>query len=168
MVVMMTSHAAPPPPQDRGPAVPFPPPLLWVFGLALGAVLQRVMPLPAVMPDAPWAVVGGLLLVVAGLALTYTGILTFRRFRTAVYPNRPAKRIVDVGVFAYSRNPMYTGFTIAYVGGVLLTGWLWALLLLPVVLTVLVTQVIHREERHLHARFPHAYAAYCRRVRRWC
>jgi protein-S-isoprenylcysteine O-methyltransferase Ste14 len=57
--------------------------------------------------------------------------------------------------------------TTFYVGGALLMHSLGALMLLPVVLRLLHVQVIVREERHLHAAFPEAYAAYCRRVRRW-
>ena len=163
----MSTSANPTPPVDRGPAVPFPPPLLFVGGLAIGVLLDLVLPLPAVIPDARWIAMIGFALVATGLACMITGILTFRSFRTAVYPNRPAKLVVDSGIYAYTRNPMYLGLTIAYVGGVFLTGMLWVLLLLPFVLTLLISQVIRREERHLSERFPEAYAAYCERVRRW-
>ncbi len=152
---------------DRGPAVPFPPPLPFVVGVAIGVLLDVVLPLPAVIPDARWVVVVGFALVVIGFGCTFTGMLTFKKFRTSVYPNRPASLVVDTGIYAYTRNPMYTGLTIAYLGGVLLTGMLWVLILLPVVLTVIVTQVIRREERHLRERFPAEYAAYCAKVGRW-
>lgn len=167
MLVRMPTSANPTPPKDRGPAVPFPPPLLFVGGLAIGVLLDLVFPLPSVIPDARWVVIAGLALVAIGLGLVFTGIITFKRLRTAVYPNRPATTLVDTGIYAYTRNPMYTGLTIAYLGGVLLTGLLWMLILLPIVLTLLVTQVIRREERYLRERFPEAYAAYCARVGRW-
>ena len=167
MLVGMSTDADPKPPKDRGPAVPFPPPLLFVGGIVIGVLLDLVMPLPAVIPDARWVVVVGFALVVLGVGFAITGILTFRKFRTAVLPHRPASVLVDTGIFAYTRNPMYTGLTVAYLGGVLLTGVLWVLILLPIVLTVLVTQVIRREERYLRTRFPEAYAAYCTRVGRW-
>lgn len=109
----------------------------------------------------------GLVLVLSGLALVYAGIVTFRRFRTAVYPNRPAKLVVDSGPFAYTRNPMYVGMTVFYAGMVLLLRSVWAVVFLPVVLGLLVRFVIRREERHLTQRFPEEYAAYCARVPRW-
>jgi len=152
---------------DLGPAVPFPPPLLFVGGVVIGVLLDLVLPLPAVIPDARWVVIVGLALVIVGLGCMVAGILTFKKFRTAVYPNRPASLVVDTGIYAYTRNPMYAGLTMAYLGGVFLTGVLWVGILLPVVLTLLITQVIRREERHLHERFPEAYAAYCARVGRW-
>lgn len=163
----MPTDASPKLPTDRGPAVPFPPPLLFVGGIALGILLDIAVPLPAVIPDAGWVVTIGFTLVAIGLACMFAGILTFRKFRTAVYPNRPAKLVVDSGIYARTRNPMYLGLTIAYLGGVLLTGVLWTLIVLPLVLALLITQVIRREERHLRERFPEAYAAYCATVRRW-
>ena len=167
MLVGMFTDAKPKPPIDRGPAVPFPPPLLFVGGLAAGILLDLALPLPAVIPDARWVVIVGFALVGLGLGFAITGILTFRKFRTAVLPHRAASVLVDTGIYAFTRNPMYTGLTVAYLGGVLLTGVLWVLILLPVVLTLLITQVIRREERYLGARFPEAYAEYCARVGRW-
>jgi protein-S-isoprenylcysteine O-methyltransferase Ste14 len=153
--------------QDRGPDVRFPPPLLFVAGLGVGVVLDRYGRVPSVVPENAATQIAAFLLIIVGLAIVYVGIITFRRARTAVYPNRPATVIVQHGVYGWTRNPMYVGMTTFYVGGALLMHSLGALMLLPVVLRLLHVQVIVREERHLHAAFPEAYAAYCRRVRRW-
>lgn len=152
---------------DLGPAVRFPPPLLFVAGLGGGVLLDTLLPPSFSATGGTVWEVAGLLCGLVGLAVVYTGITTFRRFRTAVYPNRPAKVLVDSGIYAYTRNPMYLGMTLFYAGGVMLLLSAGALLLLPVVLVLLYTQVIVREERHLRARFPEAYAEYCRKVRRW-
>lgn len=109
----------------------------------------------------------GLLLVVLGFGLVLIGVVTFRRARVSVHPNRPARSVVTYGVYAYTRNPMYTGLTVAYLGGVCLTASVWALVLLPLVLWLLLVLVIRKEEAHLHERFPAEYGAYCQRVRRW-
>jgi protein-S-isoprenylcysteine O-methyltransferase Ste14 len=153
--------------RDQGPGVKFPPPLVFVVGFALGALLTRVLPLgmPWTRSTLTLGVGGGLLMI--GVIVALTGVITFRRARVAVYPNRPASELVTHGLFRVSRNPMYLGMIIAYVGGVVVTGIMWALVLLPLVLVVLYATVIRREERHLHERFPDAYAAYCREVRRW-
>ena len=102
-----------------------------------------------------------------GIAVVFTGILTFRRARTAVYPNRPASRIVQHGIYARTRNPMYVGLTLLYVGMTLAFVSTGAVLLLPLVLLALRRYVIAREERYLQAAFPDEYAAYCARVGRW-
>jgi protein-S-isoprenylcysteine O-methyltransferase Ste14 len=153
--------------KDLGPAVKFPPPALFVGGLGVGVLLDRFGRVPSLIPDSMVLQAIGVVLAVAGLTLVYTGILTFRKFRTAIYPNRPAKLVVDGGVYAYTRNPMYVGMTVFYIGGVLVLHSLGAFALLPVVLVVLYTQVIVREERHLREKFPAEYTAYCNRVRRW-
>ena len=159
----MTYDAQP----DLGPAVRFPPPALFVAGLGAGVVIDRFIP-AGWMPSGHrlWEVIG-VALGVVGLAVVYTGIISFRRHRTAVYPNRPASTLVATGVYAYTRNPMYVGMTTFYVGGVLLLHSPGALLLLPIVLRLLFVHVVQREEAHLQHAFPAEYARYCAGVRRW-
>ncbi len=153
--------------KDLGPAVKFPPPALFVAGLGAGVVIDRFLPPGWVLPDHHLLAVLGVVLGVTGLAVVYAGILTFRRHRTAVYPNRPAKMVVSGGLYAHTRNPMYVGMSAFYLGGVLLLHSLGALLLLPVVWRVLIVHVVRREEAHLQRAFPEEYARYCATVRRW-
>ncbi len=152
---------------DRGPAVAFPPPLLFVAAFGVGLLLSWSMPVAFPWAPARWTAPVALLLVVHGVGLALVGVLTFRRARTAIYPNRPASTLVTHGIFARTRNPMYTGMIIAYLGGVIGTGSVWALLMLPAVLAVMMRFVISREERYLRAAFPVEYPAYCERVGRW-
>jgi protein-S-isoprenylcysteine O-methyltransferase Ste14 len=94
-------------------------------------------------------------------------MLTFRRARTAILPTRPASQLVDGGPYRFTRNPMYTGLTTAYVGAAALLDSVWPLLLLPLVLAALVRLVVRREEAYLRGAFGAEYAAYQARVRRW-
>jgi len=157
------SAAAP----DRGPNVSFPPPLPFVAGFGIGALLERYLALPMQLPNSMTATVLGLCMFVGGLALIATGMMTFRRHRTAIYPNRPARNLVTTGVYARTRNPMYVGLAAAYLGGVAMTSLFWPLLLLPVVLSLVFALVIRREEQHLLEKFPDEYVDYTGRVRRW-
>ncbi|MES2522314.1 MAG: isoprenylcysteine carboxylmethyltransferase family protein [Gemmatimonadota bacterium] len=153
---------------DRGPAVPFPPPIVYVLGFGLGALLERWAPLPVRLPTHSWwALNAGLGLMVVGLIVLYTGIMTFRRADTPVYPHSPARLVVSHGIYAHTRNPMYLGLATFYLGGVMATGMLWPLLLFPLVIFVVRTQVIAREERHLTEKFGDDYRDYATRVRRW-
>lgn len=155
------------PSTDRGPGITFPPPFIFIIAMFIGSVLQRVVPLPLPIGNARVATLAGVTLIVIGVALALTGILTFRRFRTAIIPHKPATQIVDAGVYAHTRNPMYSGLTIAYVGFALWIATWWLLLLLPIVLAIIITKVIRREEQYLMRAFPTDYADYCSRVRRW-
>jgi len=152
---------------DRGPAVRFPPPLPYVVAFGVGALLERYAPLPITLLDVPWLGWVGLALMAAGLITLATGMLTFRNARTPIYPNAPATTIVTHGIYRVTRNPMYVGLATLYLGGVAATAMVWPLLLLPPVIALIYTQVIRREERHLHRAFPEEYGAYTRRVRRW-
>jgi protein-S-isoprenylcysteine O-methyltransferase Ste14 len=150
------------------PGVRFPPPFLFVGGFLSGWWLSRKVPLPLLPGSAEQAgSIAGLVIGALGLALMLWGLATFRSYRTGIIPNHPATRIVRTGPYRVTRNPMYTGMTLAYVGGVLLLADAWPLLLLPIVLFLLVRLVIAREERYLASAFPDDYDAYCRQVRRW-
>ncbi len=151
----------------KSPGVHFPPPLLYVLGFALAWLLHRRWPLPLVQERSTLTVTGGWLLITAGLVLLAAGLITFVRHRTGIYPNQPAKMIVQSGPYRFTRNPMYLALTMSYLGIALLTNLLWALLLLPFVMLVLQVAVIQREERYLQEAFGTAYQEYCQRVRRW-
>lgn len=152
----------------RHPGVRVPPPLLFVAGLLVAWALDRgvrSLPLPGLGPAASAPL--GATLVLLGLAVVAWGIATFRRARTAIIPVRAASRLVASGPYRFTRNPMYTGFTIVYLGIAALMRSAWPLLLLPPVLAALVRLVIAREERYLSAAFGAEYDAYRARVRRW-
>jgi protein-S-isoprenylcysteine O-methyltransferase Ste14 len=57
--------------------------------------------------------------------------------------------------------------TLLYAGIASIVNSLWAMLLLPVVLTVITRGVIEREERYLERKFGDEYVSYKKRVRRW-
>jgi protein-S-isoprenylcysteine O-methyltransferase Ste14 len=162
------SHPSPVlPGRDLGPGVFFPPPFLFVLGFSAGGALSRLWPIAAPWGSAPWIEGVGLALIVLGLTAMFTGIVTFRLAHVTVMPNRPAAQLVTRGIYAYTRNPMYVGLTALYLGGVIVTSYVWALFILPLVLVVLYQRVIRREERYLSGRFPVEYAAYRAEVRRW-
>jgi protein-S-isoprenylcysteine O-methyltransferase Ste14 len=106
-------------------------------------------------------------MVALGLATTLWGIATFANARTAIIPNQPASRLVSSGPYRYTRNPMYLGLSVAYLGGTLIVNSVWPLVVFPIVLGMLHSFVIAREERYLAAAFGAEYDAYRQRVRRW-
>ena len=109
----------------------------------------------------------GMTLLMAGLALTFWGMLTFTLARTPVLPMKPARLVVTHGPYRFTRNPMYVGLTTAYLGLSAMLNHAWPVVLLPVVLIVLTRFVIEREEAHLATRFGDEYERYRGRVRRW-
>lgn len=150
------------------PGVPVPPPLLFVFGFLLGLLADGVVPVRLLgSARREIAVIGGWGAIAAGLLVMCWGLATFLRSRTAVMPHLPASRLVTSGPYRFSRNPMYVGLTLTYVGLALLIDTAWPLFVLPVVLSLLMVLVVRREERYLERAFGEAYRSYRQRVRRW-
>ena len=156
--------------KPNGPGVKFPPPLLFVGGLFIAWLLESrvysltLFPLGAVTPAARSA---GYTLVLGGAAIAVWGMITFARAHTAIIPNNPASSLVETGPYRFTRNPMYTGMTVAYLGGILLLNTWWAVFFLPIALVLLFRFVVRREERYLSAEFGTAYDDYRKRVKRW-
>ena len=89
------------------------------------------------------------------------------RANTRPEPSEPTATIVTYGPFRYSRNPIYLGFTLFYLGLALWRRSLPTLVLLPAVILLLRRGVIRREEAYLTRRFGPLYTDYQARVRRW-
>lgn len=147
--------------------VNFPPPFYFVLGFLAGWLLHRLVPLRVPASESASMNTAGWILIVASVVLLIWAQITFLRHRTTVIPNRPASTMVTSGPYAYSRNPMYVSLTTLYLGLSLLTGMLWPIILLPLVLILLTALVIRREERYLDSAFGADYAAFRKRVRRW-
>lgn len=151
----------------QSPGVRLPPPLLFVGGLVVGWLLGRFVRALPMAADGRGLDAAGTVFVVLGVGLAAWGMITFRRARTAIVPMHPASRIVDTGPYRFTRNPMYTGLTLVYVGVSLYMNSVWPLLALPIVLALLIRLVVRREEAYLRSAFPDEYVAYQARVRRW-
>ena len=145
-----------------------PPPLLFVLPFVVGSKLERLIPMSARLGGAATALhVVGWALVVLGLTVMASAIGLFARRRTTIIPHGRASSLVSAGPFGWSRNPMYVGSTILYLGACAVTGTVWPLALLPVPLLLLQLVVIPMEERSMAEVFGADYAAYADRVRRW-
>ncbi len=142
------------------------PPVLWVLLVTAGIGLDFLVPLPFMPAGFPAAWVGGGVWL-AGFALAVLAIRQFRRAGTEVQPHTPTAVIVDTGVFAFSRNPIYVGAHIGTVGVAIALDSLWILSTLVPFYLVIRYGVVAREEAYLERRFGDAYLAYKARVRRW-
>lgn len=150
-----------------GANVRFPPPLIYVAGLLLSIAAERLVKLPNLGLAPVSRNLAGGVLDALGFLVMFAGAGLFMRRRTAILPFKPATSLVTSGILGWTRNPMYLGMAIFYVGLAVILNSLVALILLPVVLTVVQTQVIAREEAYLERAFGNDYLTYKSRVRRW-
>jgi protein-S-isoprenylcysteine O-methyltransferase Ste14 len=109
----------------------------------------------------------GFLAMAAAAVLVVGAAWFFLRHRTTLAPSGRAVALIVDGPFRVSRNPIYLGLALLYLGVTLATGSAWPLLLLPLPLWVIDQRIIPFEEGTLDAIFGDAYRAYQRRVRRW-
>ena len=78
-----------------------------------------------------------------------------------------ANSLVDTGMFAHSRNPLYVANLLFFLGlAIVHNGWAMYLIVLPFFM-VAYCCIVAAEEEYLHGRFGEAYEDYCRRVPRW-
>lgn len=99
-----------------------------------------------------------------GYALAFIGIGLFIQGWRQVHRARKEDRLVTDGLYAYVRNPQYTGLFIALFGeGVVHWPTLFSVGLFPVIVLVYVW-LAYREEAQMIDRFGDAYRAYRRQV----
>ena len=93
------------------------PPLIFLGFLVVATVLQAVVPLPLLgvcheITRDP----AGALLAVSGFVLVGMGTRRFIAAGTNIPPNLPTTALVVDGIYGRTRNPLYLGSTLVYLG----------------------------------------------------
>lgn len=145
--------------------VHLPPPLIYTVIFLAGLGLHAVAPLPAM----PGSLIGiaGMVLTIAGLLLGVWSIGLFRKEQTSVIPIRPSTTLVIRGPYRWTRNPMYVGLALVYLGVALSIRRVGPLLLFPLLILTVQRYVIRKEEQYLEHRFGGEFRRYAASVRRW-
>ena len=150
------------------PRIKFPPPLAFIGTLLAGWALEGWIGYPAI-PLIPYGVLHtfGMVALVLGAAIILTAQGLFLRSRTDSRPWKADSNLIIDGVYRWSRNPMYLGMALVYLGITMLNDSGTQLCLLVPLLFVIQREVIEPEEAYLAARFGEEYLDYKARVRRW-
>lgn len=144
-----------------------PPPLVALLAAVLMWWLRGFYPLSLLAGGTGRTL--AMLSVTAGLMIAAVGITAFRKAKTTVDPLHPGKAsaIVDSGIFAYTRNPMYLGMTLVLLGVCFHLAELTAFLILALFIRFISRYQIQPEERILLEKFGEPYQAYLDKVPRW-
>ena len=144
-------------------------PVPWVFVLSYltGVVLEAFFPSHAKIPGPSTVMIAGGVLFALGAIIAGWGLFLFRKSRTTTVPGRLSSKLVTWGPYRFSRNPMYVGLTLAYVGEAGILKQLWPLPFLALTLAYLHWVVIPVEEARLTQAFGAQYEQYRTEVRRW-
>lgn len=141
-----------------------------VFGLPFLAAIALQWLVPLTLPRGdltPLTIAGGVLLIVAGLALVILARQAFARRGQPTAPGQPTSTLVTTGVFAVSRNPLYLGGVCVLAGLALVVNLIWVLVLLPPAIIACHILLIAPEERYLAAKFGAQFRTYAATVPRW-
>ena len=142
-------------------------PVPWVYVLTYiaGVGLEMARPLEILKNRTPF--VAGIVIFAAGAVIAGWSWLIFHRARTTTVPGEVSAELVMRGPYRISRNPMYAGLAIAYLGEAGILNQAWPITLLPFTLAYINSIVIPLEETRLKEAFQDEYECYRKRVRRW-
>jgi protein-S-isoprenylcysteine O-methyltransferase Ste14 len=108
----------------------------------------------------------GVFFCLLGLALVFYSLISFKKsFRVGIDVN-VKEGLITTGVFAISRNPMYTSFAFILIGQFLIFPS-WILLVYIIAAIWLFQRQILLEEDFLRKHYGKEYLEYCKRVRRY-
>ena len=143
------------------------PPLLFLGALLLGFVLDHVLPLTFPLPrtDAHRIIAGAS--IVLGVAIFAAAVRNFAGAGTPVQGSRATRVLVTSGIHGWSRNPIYVGMFLVYIGIGIGVRSPWIVILTLPLAIIIRYGVVAREEAYLERRFGDTYRGYKARVRRW-
>ncbi len=144
-----------------------PPIAVFLLVLLLMYVLKGLIPsFTVTVPFVKLVVIG---LTLLSVYIGFAGVYEFRKVKTTVNPVKPenASTVVNTGVFAYTRNPMYVALLLLIIALGLWWQHLSVILCGALFVSYMNRYQIKPEEQVLERLFGEEYLKYKNRVRRW-
>ena len=108
----------------------------------------------------------GIILMLLGLVLRWTAILTLRRYFTVDVSILPGHQIVKKGIYKYIRHPSYAGSLLSFLGlGLAFSNWLSTIIIFIPILTAFIYRM-QVEEKALIQAFGEEYLDYSNTTKR--
>lgn len=149
------------------PGVYVPPPLFYVAVFFLSLFLQKVDPVNDAFFQSAQAKIAGMFLIITALVFLIPALTRFIQSKNTLVTIKPANSLQTSGIYRKTRNPMYVGLLLLYTGIAFLKGDWWTIMLIPVVIIIVQSFVIRKEEAYLTRAFGNTYLEYRKKVRRW-
>lgn len=109
----------------------------------------------------------GVLLAIAGLAITVFHNQLFKKEQTNIYTFARPDKLVKKGFFRYTRNPMYLGFSISLLGWAIAYSSVISWLAVAAFVLISDRWYIPFEEQAMREVFGEEYLQYCAETGRW-
>jgi protein-S-isoprenylcysteine O-methyltransferase Ste14 len=152
---------------SKGPGVYIPPPLFYVVIFIAGVFIQKQIPISDGLFQLMIIKVVGVILLVIALFFLVRSLRQFSLTKNTLILIKPATSLQTTGIFGITRNPMYVGLAIVYLGITCFIGNWWNIIVFPLLLFIVQEYIIEREERYLELEFGQQYQEYKKKVRRW-
>jgi len=108
----------------------------------------------------------GIFLMLLGLLIRWTAILTLRKYFTVNVSILPGHQIVKKGLYKYIRHPSYSGSLVSFLGlGLAFSNWLSSIVIVVPILTAYIYR-IQVEEKALIQAFGEEYLDYSNSTKR--
>jgi protein-S-isoprenylcysteine O-methyltransferase Ste14 len=109
----------------------------------------------------------GIILIIIGIIINIAADHEFRLSRTTIKPFEESSHLVTNGLYRFTRNPMYLGFTLILIGAAILMSSLTPFFIIPLFVILIEKKFVVREEQMLSMKFGPAWQEYASRTRRW-
>lgn len=145
--------------QDRGSLI-----TLWVVIFPSMAVCQTIRRTAtgSIFQDWHWALAIGLAILIAGLAIRWTAIVSLGKSFSANVATRATQKLHRTGLFRFVRHPSYLGLLLVFLAvGLRSNSWL-GLCIATLPTTAALLYRVRVEEAALVGAFGDEYVGYCR------
>jgi protein-S-isoprenylcysteine O-methyltransferase Ste14 len=153
--------------KSKGPGVYIPPPLFYIIIFIASELIQKQIPIANSLFHKVTFKIIGIFFIIASSIFLARSFRQFFQSKNTVVLIKPATTLQTTGIYEISRNPMYVGLILLYLGITCFIGNWWNIIFLPFLILIMQSYVIKREENYLDLEFGQQYTEYRRRVRRW-
>ncbi|MEP2642015.1 isoprenylcysteine carboxylmethyltransferase family protein [Roseobacter sp.] len=142
-------------------------PPVWLIGCAALAWAQgRHLPFGLSLAHPVTLLLAGIC-VGGGLMLALLAVIEFKKHKTTIIPHETPATLIQSGVFARTRNPIYLADVFILAGLCLYWDAVLALTLVPILVWILERRFIDPEEARMRREFRADFARYAKKTRRW-
>ena len=129
--------------------------------------MQKIIPITDILFHRTVIKIIGAIFIIAALYFSVRSLRQFFLTKNTLILIKPASSLQITGIYGITRNPMYVGLAILYLGITCLVGNWWNVILFPLLFIIVQEYIIKREEKYLELEFGKEYNDYKKTVRRW-
>lgn len=141
------------------------PPFLFLISILFMVAIRNLIIIKEIIPDP--INYAGIVLIIVGILMTIIVRKGFEKIDTEIHTFKNPRKLVTNGLFKFSRNPIYLGFTISLIGVWVLLGAILPIIGILIFIITTNNYYIPYEEKIMEETFGNEYRKYKSKVRKW-